>query len=442
MVDGSNWSDVETLLRENLTELAIEAIELAFSHGAVAVILAKLIQESTDIKLVGEIYNHFHNGPMGPGRLPKFPSGNVAFGKVAVAIGRKTLDFALAQPDLSRMRSGGALLFTNLANWHAIVGERDEAATVAREAVVFFSGGGTSENPEEIAGFAAALDTLLAVLRPLGFEQEAHEAGRTAIEHYRRLVSIDPAAYGPDLARTLVNWAGGLRGDGSLDVRLASYGEAAELYRAAHALGQRNFNPELCPTLIGFASVLVEAGRLDEALEAARKGSDIANALAGRRDASYGQLTVMATTNLALVRQRRGEVDEAEVAFGGAVGMARHLHQVYPNAFGELFARCLSMHALALVDKKDLERAFQQLDECVQVCCTPGCINDHVFLTDTYSNFAILAYQTARRERAMDGLTLARSALALISSAEPDWSAGRYETLRQLEVNIENRGGS
>jgi tetratricopeptide (TPR) repeat protein len=443
LADDMEWSALEKFLRDNLAELIVPAIEIAYEKGVVATILARLIQESEDVQLLGDTYNYFHNGFTTPSGLPRFPAGNVAFGEVAIAIGRKALDIALKiardEPGLSRMRSEGVPLFTNLAGWHAIVGQHGEAATVAREAVAFFAHGAASDHPAEVAGFAGALDTLLATLRPLGLEQEADEAGRGAIERYRRLAGIDPAAYGPDLARTLVNWAGGLRGDGSVDIRLASYREAAELYRSARALSKRNFDPELCQTLIGFTSVLVAAERLDEALEAALEGRAIANTLTARRDEAYGRLLVMANTNLALVHQRRGELDEAVLRFDAAVGTARHLHESSPEAFDELFARCLSMTTLALVDKKDLETAFERLDECVRVCSEPGRVNDHVFLASTYTNFAILAWETGRRERVMEGIALAKSELELLSSADPNRIADSYETLRQLETHIGKR---
>jgi hypothetical protein len=436
LVDFKDWSALESFLLENLAELIIPTIGIAYEEGVVASILARLIQESTDIQLVGDAYNYFHNGFTTPSGLPRFPAGNVAFGEVAIAIGRKALDIALVQPDLSRMRSEGAPLFTNLAGWHAIVGHRDEAAIVAREALAFFKHGEASEDPADVAAFAGALDTLLAILRSLGLEQEADEAGRSAIERYRRLMGIDPAAYGPDLARTLVNWAGGLRGDDSLDVRLTSYREAAELYRATRAHAQRNFDPELCQTLTGFASVLVAAERLNDALEAALEGRAIADMLTSRRDESYGQLRVMAMTNLALVRQRRGELDEAVLLFESAVQGARRLHEVSPDAFDELFAQCLSMTALSLVDRKDLETAFERLDECVRVCSAPGRLNDHVFLANTYTNFAILAWETGRRDRVMEGVALAKSELELLSSADPNRFADSHETLRRLERHV------
>jgi Tetratricopeptide repeat len=437
LADCGEWDALEPFLRENLAELMHKAIGLAYEHSEVATILARLMEQCTDIDLVADAYNAFHHGPVKLSGLPEFPAGNVAFGEVAIAIGRKVLRIALAQPDLSRLRAEGAPMFTNLAGWLNIVGRRDEAVDIAREAVTFFSHGANSDNPGEIGGYADSLDSLMITLRQLGLRQEADDAGRGAIARYRRLVEIDADANRARLARGLVNWAGGLPDVGSHEVRITTFREAVALYSEAGTPGHGKFDPELCQTLIGFTSVLVDAENLNEALKVATKAYEIANTLSGRSIQGYGQLRVMAMTNHALVHQRRGETKDAVDILDSAVRFARALHDDSPRAFDELFAKCLGVYARTLVDAKDLEKAFESLDECDRECVASGKINDHDFLAKTYINFAILASETGRPERLMRGVTQARSALDHLSSADPDWLADCHKTLRQLEALVD-----
>ncbi|MGH3910516.1 MAG: tetratricopeptide repeat protein, partial [Pseudonocardiaceae bacterium] len=96
----------------------------------------------------------------------------------------------------------------------------------------------------------------------LGRREEALAATSEAVELYRRLAGVNPAAFEPDLASALNNLGGWLSGLGRREEALAATSEAVEIRRRLAGVNPAAFEPDLARGLWGFAWVC-SAGQVE-----------------------------------------------------------------------------------------------------------------------------------------------------------------------------------
>ncbi|MFD9441893.1 tetratricopeptide repeat protein, partial [Streptomyces sp. NPDC060001] len=113
---------------------------------------------------------------------------------------------------------------------------------------------------------ARSLANLGADLSGVGRREEALTVTEEAVEIYRRLAQANPAAYHPDLARSLTVWAW-VRYEGQQDPSgaLRATGEAVEIYRRLVTVVPVRFLSPLRFVLGLQADLLLMLGRAREA---------------------------------------------------------------------------------------------------------------------------------------------------------------------------------
>ena len=132
-------------------------------------------------------------------------------------------------------------------------------------------------------------------------------------DHYRRLAAANPAAFEPDLARSLNHLGIRLSNLGRREPALQATEEAVEIRRRLAAANPAAFEPDLARALWAYASVCAAGDiQLPEALTAGRGAADIYARLAVQLPAAFtGDLHGVLRT-LADVLQRLERHDEAD----------------------------------------------------------------------------------------------------------------------------------
>ena len=111
-------------------------------------------------------------------------------------------------------------------------------------------------------------------LSDVGRSGEALEVAREAVDLYRVLAQASPAAYTPDLARSLNNLATILSEAGRSGEALEVAQEAVDLYRELAQASPAAYTPGLAGALNNLATILSEEGQYEEALNVFTEGFD------------------------------------------------------------------------------------------------------------------------------------------------------------------------
>ena len=105
----------------------------------------------------------------------------------------------------------------------------------------------------------------------MGRREEALEATRESVEHYRKLAEARPDAFLPDLARSLDNLGNRLSELGRREEALEATRESADIRRKLAGARPDAFLPDLAGSLNNLGNRLSELGRREEVLEATRE---------------------------------------------------------------------------------------------------------------------------------------------------------------------------
>ena len=131
---------------------------------------------------------------------------------------------------------------------------------------------------------------------------------------YRDLVEVSPAAYTPDLARSLNNLAIGLSEVGRSDDALEVAQQAAGLYRDLVEVSPAAYTPDLAASLNNLANFLSEVGRSVEALEVAQQAAGLYRDLVEVSPAAYTPDLARSLNNLTkLLSQGRCQGEPMDV---------------------------------------------------------------------------------------------------------------------------------
>ena len=118
------------------------------------------------------------------------------------------------------------------------------------------------------------MNNLAKFLSEVGRSGEALEVAQEAVDLYRELAQASPAAYTPDLARSLNNLAKFLSEVGRSGEALEVAQEAVDLYRELAQASPAAYTPDLAASLNNLATILSEEGQYEEALNVFTEGFD------------------------------------------------------------------------------------------------------------------------------------------------------------------------
>ena len=243
------------------------------------------------------------------------------------------------------------------------VGERKAALVAARKAVELYRGLAEVSPAAYTPNLAMSLNNLAKCLSAVGDRDEALVAARKAVELYRGLAEASPAAYTPNLATSLNNLANILLGVGDREGALGAAREAVELRRALAEDSPAAYTPDLATSLNNLANILLGVGERAAALVAAREAVELRRALAEASPASYTPDLAGSLNNLAIRLSAVGEHNEALEAASEAVRLRRGLAEASPQAYTPDLAMSLNTLANRLSAVGEQDRALETFVE-------------------------------------------------------------------------------
>jgi tetratricopeptide (TPR) repeat protein len=272
------------------------------------------------------------------------PQLTVSLPRVAVTATRIALTHAqeklTAENSESRLAEV-ARLANNLALRLSNVGRREDALTIASQAVEAYDRLAAA-NPRAFAGaFAASLNNLATFMKAVGRPDDALATASQVVEAYRILVAANLDAFVPNLAAALSNLATMLDAVGRPEEALVVASEAVELGRKLAEANPNAFVPELATSLHTLAISLRAVGRLEDALAMTRDAVDAYRALAKASPDTFMPNLAASLTSLANSLNSLGRREDALAVALEAVETYRILSEASSDAFVEALARSL-----------------------------------------------------------------------------------------------------
>ena len=247
------------------------------------------------------------------------------------------------------------------------VGDRVGALVAAREAVELYRGLAEVSPAAYTPDLATSLNNLAAFLSGVGDREGALGAAREAVRLRRALAKASPQAYTPDLAASLNNLANLLPAVGERNGALEAAHEAVELYRALAKASPAAYTPHLAGSLSNLANRLSEVGEWNGALVAAHEAVRLRRALAEFSPQAYTPDLAMSLSNLANRLSAVGERNEALVAAREAVRLRRALAEASPQAYTPNLAASLNTLANILSEVGERNEALEAAREAVEL---------------------------------------------------------------------------
>ncbi len=258
---------------------------------------------------------------------------------------------------------------------------------------------------EDRAGEASRLANLGVRLSEAGRRDEALEPAQQAVDIYRQLAEVNPAAYLPDLAMSLNNLGGQLPEAGSPDEPLAPPQQALDIYRQLAEVNPAAYLPNLAGSLTNLGGQLSEAGRRDEALEPAQQAVDIRRQLAEVNPAAYLPELAMSLSNLGGQLSEAGRRDEALEPTQQAVDIYRQLAEVNPAAYLPELAGSLNNLGAQLLQAGRRDEALEPAQQAVDTYRQLAEVNPAAYLPElamSLNNLGAQLSQAGRRDEALE----------------------------------------
>jgi len=230
----------------------------------------------------------------------------VTEGAVAIRLRLAAANPAAHEPDL-------AWAFNNLSTMLIGVDRMEEAMGAAGEAVGMFGRLVSANSAAYLPEFGSALVNLgQARYRYLGLPELALIPTEQAVAIFRWLAAENPAAHLPRLARALDNLSRLLSEIGEHNQAIAAADKATEIRRHLVSVQPAAFEADLAKSLAGFARVRTVAGvEFAEALAAIEEAITIYGRLASQRPDIFGTNLLLALSTFADVLDRLGNPAEA-----------------------------------------------------------------------------------------------------------------------------------
>ena len=250
-------------------------------------------------------------------------------------------------------------------------------------------------------------------LHHAGLRAEALTVSEQAVEIRRRLAAVNPAAFEPDLARSLNNLGNRLSGVGRRAEALTATEQSVEIRRRLAAVNPAAFEPDLAASLDNLGIWLSGVGRRAEALTATEQSVEILRRLAAVTPAAFEPNLARSLDNLGIRLSGVGRRAEALTATEQSVEIYRRLAAVNPAAFEPDLAASLSNLGADLSDLGRRAEALTATEQAVEIRRRLAAVNPAAFEPDlarSLSNLGALLSNLGRREEA---LTAAQEAEAI-----------------------------
>lgn len=257
------------------------------------------------------------------------------------------------------------------------------------------------EREENIARLTNNLATRLT---GLGRLEEALAASEDAVAIRRRMASIDPDAFLPDLAWSLSEQSACLGALGRREDALTAIGASVAIRRRLADAGPGEFLATLAESLDRQANRLRELGRPEEALDAIEESVRLYHALADARPQAFlGDLAAALSTRSSVLAEL-GRRADALAAIQESVAIRRRRADSRPDAFLPDLAASLNNEANTLGDLGRHEQALAAITESVRIRRQLARTLPSAFLADlaaSLNNQSVVFGALGRREEAL-----------------------------------------
>jgi len=209
---------------------------------------------------------------------------------------------------------------------------------------------------------ARTLDKLGSVYVGLQRPKEAEVAYLRALEIYWVLARQNPAIYGPAVAENLDDLAVLYRDTQRLKDATDAYGEALDIDRALAHRDPVTYKPDMATTLNDLGILYSATQRMSDAEQAYREALDIQQALVRGNPAAYRPALARTLNNLGNLYSAMRQFREAEHAYTEALAIRRQLARESPALYRPDVARTLTnLGALyrATQRPKEAQQAYQ-----------------------------------------------------------------------------------
>ncbi|WP_080416707.1 tetratricopeptide repeat protein [Burkholderia ubonensis] len=220
---------------------------------------------------------------------------------------------------------------------------------------------------EAIQDYAGALNNYSNRLSEAGYNEEALEHGRQALEIYQKLVRKAPDRFEPDYAGPLNNYASYLRDAGRNEEALEHGQQALEIYQKLVRKAPDRFEPDHAGSLNNYANHLRDAGRNEEALEHSRQALEIYQRLARKDPDRFESDHAMLLSNYASHLSDAGCIEEALEHGRQALGIYQRLARKNPDRFESDHAMSLNNYANRLIDAGRNEEALEHGRQALEI---------------------------------------------------------------------------
>ncbi|MFI1030547.1 tetratricopeptide repeat protein [Streptomyces sp. NPDC020951] len=242
------------------------------------------------------------------------------------------------------------------------------------------------------------------------------------VSTYRQLVCEDPAAFAPDLARSLSNLGLALGDMGRRAEALTAAEQAVAVYRRLAHEDPDAYEPELANAMSGFGIQLSRMGRRQEALGADEESLEIRQRLARRNPAAFEPDVAQALSNLGNGLSAMGRHGESLDAEQRAVEIYRRLARRDPAAYEADLATSLSNFGNRLAHVGRRQEALAAGEEALEIqrrLALDNLASYEFDVASSLNNLSHLLSDVGRIEEAVDAAEQAVDIYRRLARANP-----------------------
>ena len=294
--------------------------------------------------------------------------------------------------------------------------QRDDLIAAAARAVERYRELAAVNPAASTPGVARSLNNYAIRLSEVGRRAEALALAEEAVTVYRELAEVNPAASTPGVARSLNNYAIRLSEVGRRAEALAPAEEAVTLYRELAAVNPTAYTPDLAMALNNYAIRLSEVGRRAEALTPAEEAVPLFRELAAANPTAYTPNLAMALSNYAIRLSEVGRRAEALAPAEEAVALYRELAAANPATHTPNLAISLNNYAIRLSEVGRRAEALAAAEEAVALCREWAAANPAAYTPDLAVALNTYAIRLAEVGRRAEALAAAEEAVTLLEA--------------------------
>ncbi len=276
-----------------------------------------------------------------------------------------------------------------------------------------------------------------------GLRVEAVSPGRKSVDLFRRLAALNPAAYEPDLARSLNNLANFQSEAGDRAGSLAMARAAVEIYQRLAQANPSAYEPNLAGSLNNLARAQSETGDRASALAAARAAVAIYQRLAQANLAAYEPDLAGSLSNLANLQSESGDRAGALETARAAVEIRQRLAQANPVAYEPDLAMSLNNLAGFQSESCDRAGALETARAAVEIRRRLALASPVAYEPDLARSLCVLAMRLGENGESAEARSTAQAAVELLqpwAERMPDAFGPLFGIAQGLYDGLRNAG--